>query len=635
MKKRLTAIFIAFCVAFATGIQTFAAGSDINSESFSSEYPVSAIVLQNTENDDSDVSTGDESAAQMQDETVTDDSDKTDAEEIQESGESGGQAGEQTDEQTGDQAGEQTGENSGEDTGSSNSSELDERLPWSSSYVRPNDYMYLAFNQLIDLYVKEHLYEFTREEALEKFLYDIIKQHPEYYDMYLNTLLGTMDDYSAYHDSSSGFLSVESPNAGFGIVIEDTGSEIVITKVLKQSTAEAAGILPGDVIKSVMGIDVTGLPWFTVSEMLRKPYAYLSQKGEDGKYLDYNPAVPITVERNGQIIEFSIHRGVMITDELTYKYFEEEGVAYIAISSFLGETLADDFNALVADISSKGIKKLVIDLRDNGGGSFDLVTKMSETFVDEGEVMFYVNEKEYEKPEPVVSTTPKTEFDSISVLVNGYTASAAELMASILRNKADAVLVGNTTYGKALGQSVYSFAAGGYITITTYEILDSNGESYNGKGLEPELVIDNVQMLYDFPSLPIFNHVNYKEITPGVYNDACLALEKRLEMMGYLRPESVDGIWDDNTKTAIYVLQRTYFAEGSGMLDDRTVTLITDLINSYKTYTYYEDSQLDVALLYHSSFSQAKRLIAEKQTLAKRQQTLIEENREYYENLDA
>ena len=71
------------------------------------------------------------------------------------------------------------------------------------------------------------------------------------------------------------------------------------------------------------------------------------------------------------------------------------------------------------------------------------------------------------------------------------------------------------------------------------------------------------------------------------------------------------------------------------MLDDRTVTLITDLINSYKTYTYYEDSQLDVALLYHSSFSQAKRLIAEKQTLAKRQQTLIEENREYYENLDA
>lgn len=129
--------------------------------------------------------------------------------------------------------------------------------------------------------------------------------------------------------------------------------------------------------------------------------------------------------------------------------------------------------------------------------------------------------------------------------------------------------------------------------------------------------------------------MNYKEITPGVYNDACLALEKRLEMMGYLRPESVDGIWDDNTKTAVYVLQITYFAEGSGMLDDRTVTLITDLINSYKTYTYYEDSQLDVALLYHSSFSQAKRLIAEKQTLAKRQQTLIEENWEYYENLDA
>ena len=92
--------------------------------------------------------------------------------------------------------------------------------------------------------------------------------------------------------------------------------------------------------------------------------------------------------------------------------------------------------------------------------------------------------------------------------------------------------------------------------------------------------------------------------------------------------EKVDGIWDDSTKNAVWVMQkRSFLSTADGNLNDETVTYITDAINTFKDYTYYEDSQLDVAMLYHSSLDQARRLIEEKKILAKKSARQIEENR--------
>ena len=489
-----------------------------------------------------------------------------------------------------------------------------------------SDYLYKLFEKIVDLYVKNHLYEFTKEEAMDKFVYDMIADHPELYEMMINTFLGTMDDYSSYHESSSGFLSVRSPRAGYGIIVKDTGDAVVISSVIKGSAAADAGVKVGDRIVKVMGYDVSRVPWTVISLMLNKPYIYISEKTSTGGYADYNPLTEIVVDRGGELVTFNLQKDVVDNEMLSYEYFEDSGIAYIGISSFLGDTLDTDFAKLLNDIADKGIKKLIIDLRDNGGGSLDLVLNMAENFVEKDGVLCYFRTKNSE-PSAVISENDKIEFDSISVLINENTASAAELMASILRNKAGAVLIGKPSYGKALGQSVYNLVTGDYITITTYEVLDANGESYNEEGLIPDLAIDNVEMLYEFPALEIFNHVNYKGIEEGVYSEACLALEKRLNIMGYLRDSSVDGIWDDDTHLAVYVFQMAHFSEGNGQLDDSTVTLITNVINGYKDYTYYEDSQLDVAKLYHSSFSQAKRLVAEKERLANKQKELIEANR--------
>ena len=520
-------------------------------------------------------------------------------------------------------------------TGESTDEDDINRVPY---FVQPTDYLYRAFNDVMNLYVDRHLYSFTREELLEKFAYDLIEKHPEMFETYLNTLLGTMDKYSSLHERSSGFLSVKSPNAGFGIILTSKNGSLMIDKVMPDSLADKAGLKAGDVLRKVMGYDIAGITLNALSEMLKKNYAFLSTKGENGKYADYNPVTFLTVERDGALLDIAVQKGVVDRDELsrTTLQYRDESVGYIRITSFLSESLPTEFEEALGAVKADGINKLIIDLRDNGGGSLDLVTRMAELFVNEGETMCYLNNRSLEEPEAVVSTSKtKTEFEKISVLVNENTASAAELMASILRNKADAVLVGKTTYGKALGQNVFNFASGDYITITTYEVLDANGESYNEEGLVPELVLDNVERLFEFPTdLGVFNHENYKTILAGVYSDACLALEKRL-VLGYLNADRADGIWDDATSLVIRIFQIEHGDSPlyPGYLDDNTVTRITNLVNSLKDDTYYEDSQLDVALIYHSSFSQAKRLIVEKEALAEEEQKKIEENNARLEEL--
>ena len=522
------------------------------------------------------------------------------------------------------------------DTGESTDEDDINRVPY---FVQPTDYLYRAFNDVMNLYVDRHLYSFTREELLEKYAYDLIEKHPEMFETYLNTLLGTMDKYSSLHERSSGFLSVKSPNAGFGIILTSRNGSLMIDKVMPDSLADKAGLKAGDVLRKVMGYDIAGITLNALSEMLKKNYAFLSTKGENGKYADYNPQTVLTVERVGTGIYITVQNGFVDRDELsqTTLQYREQNIGYIRITSFLSESLPTEFEEALNAVKADGINKLIIDLRDNGGGSLDLVTRMAELFVNEGETMCYLNNRSLEEPEAVISTSKtKVEFESIAVLVNGNTASAAELMASILRNKADAVLVGKTTYGKALGQNVFNFASGDYITITTYEVLDANGESYNEEGLVPELMLDNVERLFEFPTdLGVFNHENYKTILAGVYSDACLALEKRLVLLGYLNADRADGIWDDATSLVIRIFQMEHGDSPlyPGYLDDNTVTRITNLVNSLKDDTYYEDSQLDVALIYHSSFSQAKRLIVEKEALAEEEQKKIEENNARLEEL--
>ena len=512
----------------------------------------------------------------------------------------------------------------------------EEKAETSNSYLgmlfHNKDIYYTLFKQILETYVDIHLYESTEEEVLNETIRLFLEQNPMYFKYLINTMLSTLDPYSAYHEKSSHFLDPENSQNGFGFMIAENpdGKGAIIEKVLPATSADDARMKAGDKFISIAGYNVENLPVDVAMTILRNPHHFVLGRNESGGYDSYNPECELVMERNGVQYTVKLQKGPMLLEQFSSRTIENEGgpVGYIQLSSFLGTDLPQKFTQTVKDFADGGIKRLTIDLRNNGGGSLDYALEMSEIFLEENELICYYNDRKLEEPKPVYSTTPKIAFDSITVLVNENTASAAELMASILQSRKVAKIIGTKTVGKGIGQTVYMLANGDYITITTYEILDSNLYNYNGKGIIPDLTIENVELYYELPALPIFNHTNYKDIKEGIYSEPALALEKRLQIMGYLYEEDADGIFDETTSDAIRVLQKLNNMEVTGYVTDAVVTHITEVINSFKEYTYFEDSQLDVALIVHRSFSQGKRLIAEKAKLAETNAKLIEENKQ-------
>lgn len=493
--------------------------------------------------------------------------------------------------------------------------------------IKPDYNLYARlFRQILDAYVQNHLYEFTAEEAMYKFFDDFLRDNPMYFKFMTNYLLGTMDPYSSYHEVNDGFLDGDHASIGFGIIIgEDEDGNVIVDEVIEGGNAEKAGIASGDKFVSVMGMKVDDLPIDAVTTFIANITHFLS---EEEKLKDEESVVySFEFERDGKIIPISLTKGIMVTGSIDSYIEDNDGrtTGVIVLSAFLGDKTVEKFSDALESFSAQGIKNLTIDLRDNGGGNLEYALSMAECFIPNGELICYYNDRTLTEPRPIYSTTDSISFDSIAILVNNHTASAAELFSNILRQRGIAKLIGTNTYGKGIGQTVFALANGDYITITTYEILDANLENYNGLGLKPDLEIENAEICYTLPTLGYFNHENYKEIVEGEYSEPAKALEDRLGIAGFLGEEHIDGIFDDTTKRALYALQLDLNLTATGVLDDATVTKITSLINAYKTYTYFDDSQYEVSLYMHRSFSQGKRRLSELEKLAKEEREKIDE----------
>ncbi len=493
--------------------------------------------------------------------------------------------------------------------------------------IKPDYNIYARlFRQILDAYVQNHLYEFTAEEAMYKFFDDFLRDNPMYFKFMTNYLLGTMDPYSSYHEVDDGFLEGDHEAVGFGIILgEDENGRAYVQEVIEGGNAEKAGLAAGDKFVSIMGTRVDDLPVDAVMAYMSNIKHFLS---EEDKLKDEEDVVySFEFERDGKIIPLSLTKGIMVTGSIDSYVEDNDGrtTGVITLSAFLGDKTVEKFSQALDDFSKQGIKNLTIDLRDNSGGNLEYALSMAECFIPQGELICYYNDRTLTEPRPIYSTTDYVTFDSIAILVNNHTASAAELFSNILRQRGIAKLVGTNTFGKGIGQTVFALANGDYITITTYEILDANLENYNGRGLKPDLEIEMTEICYTLPPLGYFNHENYKEITEGKYSEPAKALEDRLNVAGFLKEEHCDGIFDDTTRRALYALQLDLSLTPTGALDDETVTKITKLINSYKNYTYYEDSQYEVSLYMHRSFSQGKRRLAEFEDLAKKEKKKIEE----------
>lgn len=513
------------------------------------------------------------------------------------------------------------------------------------------------FSEVFKLYKETHLYEFSEEELTEAFIMKLIRENPDLVKLFISTLLGTMDPYSAYYESGTGLAS-DGSSTGYGISVGDESDFRIrgldlkvkgnyIINVIKDSNAQKAGIEIGDRIISIEGIPTDGNTVDGVMRLIRElPYVEKEIFDENGQSLGI-PNEPefvtdeitgkkqyvlhMTLQKPyGEIYEIKLTKGKMLVSSVSYDMPEGKSYGYITISGFRDENMVEEFKEILKKIKKAHRTDLIIDIRGNGGGVMDYAVKMANALISEKDrLLLYLNSRNHTEPEAIFSEGGGEKFDRITVLVDEYTASAAEMFASILDYNCGATIVGTKTYGKGVGQETYSLAGGDIFTITSFEILDVNKNSYNEIGITPDAEIKVCLKKYDFPTdLEIFNYENYKALGLGSTGEVVMGLERRLQMLGYLRAEFVDGKYDEYTQGAISTFQLYYGKRSTGVLDDSDVHNITVSINKLKNYYYTYDSQYEVADMSFRSTSQAKRRAKE----LERESAKVEADRKAYED---
>ena len=289
---------------------------------------------------------------------------------------------------------------------------------------------------------------------------------------------GLGDEYSEYitkEEYEEYKINIMGNYVGIGIymsVYKDT-DEIVILSPIEGSPAEEAGILPGDIILKVNGIEYDG-------EHLDEASAAI--KGEEGT------KVKIEIKRNEEIINLEVERRKVIVNPVKSE-IKNGNIGYIKLTSF-DEDTSKIFKEKYEELQKQNINSLIIDLRDNGGGIVQEALTIADYMLEkDAKMLITVNKKENEEIE-------KSKYDPIItipvvILVNENSASASEILAGALKDNNRAKIVGTKTYGKGVIQELLTLKDGSAIKLTTEEYYTPNRTKINNVGIEPDELVEN------------------------------------------------------------------------------------------------------------------------------------------------
>lgn len=289
------------------------------------------------------------------------------------------------------------------------------------------------------------------------------------------------DKYSFYYtpdELKKSLEDVEGDYEGIGASVEfnqKTG-EKVIADVQKGTPAEKAGLKKNDVIVKVGEEDVSKQSLDDVVKLI---------KGEEGK------KIVLTVRRmeNGKTVTkvVTVVTGKIVNQTVSHKMLEGK-MGYILVTSFNKETVKQ-YEKAIDDLEKKGQKGLIVDLRNNGGGSLTAVIDMLNRMLPKGDL---ITEKNKVKGDKLYTSTDEQHFDKpVIVLINEASASSSEVFAGCMQDRGAATLVGVKSFGKGIVQTIFSLekSCGGGIKLTTGEYLLPSKRCIHGKGLTPDVEV--------------------------------------------------------------------------------------------------------------------------------------------------
>lgn len=283
---------------------------------------------------------------------------------------------------------------------------------------------------------------------------------------------GIGDPYAEYYSSSEyqKLLDEQSGDAvGIGVLLQEdsSGDYAAVVQVYPDSPAESAGLQPGDLILEVDDSSVRGMELEEVSDAL------IGEKGT---------AVSLVYRRNGSDSTAEITRRQYSQSSVTYQVVDGD-IGYLRISSF-EENTPSQLNDALNNLQAQQVRGLVLDVRDNAGGDTGSCTECLDQLLPEG-VLGYTRTGSSQRQ--ILATSDDSEIDlPMAVLVNENTSSMAELFAAAIRDYDKGDLVGTTTYGKGVLQTLYPLDDGSAVRITTAYFDPPASENFDGVGLTPD-----------------------------------------------------------------------------------------------------------------------------------------------------
>ena len=312
----------------------------------------------------------------------------------------------------------------------------------------------------------------------ENFLYDINDEDLRD-GMYQGLMNALGDPYSTYYNEEA-FNSFEQSTTGkyygIGVSVSQNISTGIITlvKPFKGAPGYEAGVLPNDILYAVNGVEVTGMDLSEVVAMI---------KGDEGT------TVQLTVVREGEedYIVLDVERRQVEVPTVEIELLDNQ-IGYMSVSGFEGVTASQFYNG-IAQLSSEGMKALVIDLRNNPGGRLDVVVSMLDMILPEG-ILVYTEDKDGNRATEEYSNAQTILDVPLAVLVNGQSASASEIFAGDVQDFGAGIIVGTQTFGKGIVQTVYPLDENTAVKMTVSSYYTHAGRNIHGVGIKPDIEVE-------------------------------------------------------------------------------------------------------------------------------------------------
>jgi len=309
-------------------------------------------------------------------------------------------------------------------------------------------------------------------------------------------MVSNLDPHSEFLDESEHHnirTSTSGSYVGIGIEVGQNNNRIQIISPIAGSPAARAGIRSGD---ELVGIDGQALEHNNLSKTIELLRGQVGSK------------VKLSISRDDDVIDYYIQRQVIRVASV-HKNLLNTSYGYVRVSQFTGNT-AYELNVAIDDLKNANqgsLKGLILDLRNNPGGILDSAVKVSDLFLDTG-IIVSANGR-----------TPESRFirsahsgdiikgSKIVVLVNNGSASASEIVAGALQDNNRGIIVGTSTFGKGLVQTVVPLSKGQAIKLTTSRYFTPSGDSIHEVGIRPDIYIDNT---HGFPDLSLSGSLDIK-----------------------------------------------------------------------------------------------------------------------------